>query len=138
MDFNIPSLEEIELEIDRKPLEDSLYNFTLWVFKKIYKRPFRTNWHHKTLCNICEDIHRGELLHCIINIPPRYTKTEIVVKIFTAWCFAKNPSCEFINLAYSDELALANSSAVREIITHEEFQRLWPIELKKDSQAKKK
>lgn len=134
----IPTLEEIKREKLRRKLEGSLFQFTLWVFAIIYKRKFLINWHHRTLCQILEDIHAGNLLHTVINIPPRYTKTEIVVKIFTAWSFAKNPGCEFINLAYSDDLALANSSAVREIISHEAFQELWPLEFKKDSQAKKK
>jgi len=138
MNLSIPSVEEIEREELRRKLEGSLFQFTLWVFRVVYKREFLINWHHKTLCQILEDIHAGELLHTVINIPPRYTKTEIVVKIFTAWAFAKNPACEFINLAYSDDLALANSSAVREIMSHEAFQELWPIEFKRDSQAKKK
>jgi len=137
-EIELPTLKQIENEELKRKLEADLFDFTLWVFKEIYKRKFEINWHHKTLCKVLEDIHSGKLLHTIINIPPRYTKTEIVVKIFTAWSFARNPSCEFINLAYSDDLALANSSMVREIISHERYQELWPIEFKRDSQAKKK
>lgn len=137
-EINLPSLEEVDNEIERLNLEDSLYEFTLWVFEKIYRREFFPNWHHQTLCQVLQDIHSGKLLHTIINIPPRYTKTEIVVKIFIAWCYAKDPDCEFIHLAYSDDLALANSAAVREIIQHEEYQKFWPIQFKQDSTAKKK
>lgn len=138
IELQLPTLEEVENEMLRRKLEGSLFEFTLWVFEKIYKRPFFHNWHHETLCQVLEDVHSGKLLHTIINIPPRYTKTEITVKVFTAWCYAKAPDCEFINLAYSDELGLANSSAVREIIQHEEYQKIWPLEFKKDSTAKKK
>ena len=133
-----PSLSVIDRELLTRKLEGSLYDYTLWVFETIYKRKFLPNWHHQTLCNVLEDIHKGDLLHTIINIPPRYTKTEIVVKIFISWCYAKDADSEFIHLAYSDDLALSNSSAVREIIQHEQFQELWPIEFKKDSTAKKK
>lgn len=128
----------INSELYRRKLEGSLYEYTLWVFENIYKREFLPNWHHKVLCQVLEDIHQGKLLHTVINIPPRYTKTEIVVKIFISWCYAKDPDSEFIHLAYSDDLALANSSAVREIIQHESFQEIWPVEFKKDSTAKKK
>ena len=83
-------------------------------------------------------IHKGDLLHTIINIPPRYTKTEIVVKVFVAWCYAKNPACEFMHLAYSDDLALANSAAIKEILLSVEFQSIWYVPFKTDSTAKKK
>lgn len=136
--LDLPDIDDVNRRLAAYDLEESLYEFTLWVFEKIYRRTFLPNWHHKTLCQVLEDIHAGKLLHTVINIPPRYTKTEIVVKIFIAWCYAKDPDCEFIHLAYSDELALNNSAAVREIIQHEEYQKLWPIEFKLDSTAKKK
>lgn len=138
LDVELPSMEEIDLQLERAPLEEDLYEYLLWVFKVIYRRPFLPNWHHRNLCNVLMDIHNGDLLHTIINIPPRYTKTEIVVKIFISWCYAKYFGCEFIHLAYSDDLALANSAAVKEIIMSVEFQKLWPLEFKKDSTAKKK
>lgn len=125
-------------ELLRRDLEDDLHEYLLWVFRVIYKRPFESNWHHKELCNVLMAIHRGDLLHTIINIPPRFSKTEIVVKIFTSWCYAKNPSCEFMHIAYSDDLALSNSSAIKSIIESVEFQELWPIQFKKDTTAKKK
>ncbi len=131
-------INAVEKELLRRKLEGSLFDFTLWVFEKIYRRPFAINWHHKVLCEVLHLIHSGSLKHTIITLPPRHTKTEIVVKIFVAWCYAKNFSCEFIHLAYSDDLALANSSAIKTIIESVEFQELWPLEFKKDSTAKKK
>lgn len=136
--IKFPSKEAIEREILRRKLEGSLFEYLLWVFKEVYKRPFEVNWHHKSLCDVLEKIHNGDLLHTIINIPPRYSKTEIVVKVFISWCYAKNPACEFIHLAYSDDLALANSAAIKEIIESVEFQSIWPVALKRDSTAKKK
>lgn len=136
--MEIPSSEEIEVEILRRKLEGDLLEFLLWVFKYIYRRPFIVNWHHETLCRILMDVHSGKLCHTIINIPPRYSKTEIVVKIFVAWCYAKDFDCEFLHLAYSDDLALANSSAMKLIIESVEFQKLWPLAFQKDSTAKKK
>lgn len=84
------------------------------------------------------DIYKGDLLHTIITLPPRYTKTEIVVKIFPAWCMAKNDRSNFLHLAYSDTLAQDNSSAVKSIIESVEFQQRWNVPLRKDTTAKKK
>jgi len=130
--------EAVEFRLKTLELEEDFYQFVLWVFKVIYRRPFIENWHHKVLCNALMDIHAGKLKHTIFNIPPRYTKTEIVVKLFIAWSFAKNPYCEFMHLAYSDTLALDNSSAVKAIIESVEYQERWPVQFQKDSTAKKK
>jgi len=136
--LDIPSVESIDFQLKTLELEEDFFEFVLWVFKVIYKRPFLTNWHHRTLAQIMMDIHSGKLHHTIITMPPRYTKTEEVVKLWPAWCFAKNSKCNFLHLAYSDVLAADNSSAVKSIITSIEFQQRWPIELRKDTTAKKK
>jgi predicted phage terminase large subunit-like protein len=83
-------------------------------------------------------IINGEVKRGIINIPPRYGKTELAVKCFIAWCLAKNPQSKFIHLSYSDDLALDNSSQTKEYIESESFQSLWEMKLKKDAQGKKK
>lgn len=76
--------------------------------------------------------------HLIINISPRYSKTELAVKLFIPWCMMKNPRCKFIHLSYSDGLALDNSNEAKEVVTSQEFQELWPhIKLKKSKQGKK-
>ena len=83
-------------------------------------------------------VYRGEITYLAITLPPRYTKTEIVIKAFVSWCLAKNSRCKFIHLSYSDDLALDNSSAIKETIQSDEYQNRWPMVLKQDSQSKKK
>jgi predicted phage terminase large subunit-like protein len=134
----IPTLDDINFQLETLKLEESFLAFVLWVFKVIYKKDFIINFHHEILCRIMEDIYNGDLLHTIINIPPRYSKTEIVVKLFPAWCYAKNPRCNFFHVSYSDDLALSNSSAIKDIIESVEFQERWNVPLKKDTTAKKK
>ena len=134
----LPSPNEIQREIENRPLEEELITYIKWVFKVVYAETFIENWHHKEICDVLMKVYRGELIHVIINIPPRYSKTEIVVKCFISWCLAKNPKCKFIHLSYSDELALDNSSQTKDIVRHEEFQNKWFTPLKKDSTSKKK
>ena len=113
--------------------EDDFEFFARYFFKTQKGVKFRFSWHHHKICDALMRVFRGETTHLIINIPPRYSKTELVVKLFTAWCFAKNPECEFIHLSYSDELALDNSNTIKNLITSSEFQQLWPIQLDKAS-----
>lgn len=133
-----PSKTSIEKELQKRKLEKDLYEYLLFLFDKIKREEFLPNWHHKEICKALMKVWKGEIKYLIINLPPRYTKTELVIKAFVSWCLGKNPKCKFIHLSYSDELALDNSSAIKEIVQHEEYQNLWPMVLKQDSQSKKK
>jgi predicted phage terminase large subunit-like protein len=125
-------------EIIKQKCEDSLLFFTRYIFKENTGNKFEVAEFHKTLANTLHKVHKGEIKRLIINIPPRYGKTEIAVKMFIAWTLAKNPMAKFIHLSYSDSLALDNSSMTKEYINSDAFQSVWDLQLKKDSQSQKK
>jgi predicted phage terminase large subunit-like protein len=125
-------------EIIKQKCEDSLLFFTRYIFKENTGNKFEAAEFHKTLSNTLHKVHNGEIKRLIINIPPRYGKTELAVKMFIAWTLAKNPMAKFIHLSYSDSLALDNSSMTKEYINSDAFQSIWDLQLKKDSQSQKK
>lgn len=95
--------------------------------------------HHHVIAEALERVLRGELLRLIINIAPRYNKTELAVKMLISNGLALNPSAKFIHLSYADDLALDNSEKVKQIVQSEEYQLLFPkVEIRKDSRAKDK
>jgi predicted phage terminase large subunit-like protein len=118
-------------------LHDLLF-FARWFFKALTGQRFQVAPHHIQIAEALTRVAAGETTRLIINIPPRYGKTELAVKMFVAWIIANNPRAKSIHLSYSDELAMDNSSAIRELVKHEEFQRLFPTALKTDSDSKKK
>lgn len=91
-------------------------------------------------------LERGELKdedgnkcnNLLITIAPRFGKTKITVVDWIARSIARNPRAKFIHLSYSDDLALQNSSEAREIVSLPEYQALWPVKIKSDSDSKKK
>jgi len=116
--------------------EEDFTFFVKYFFKHVKGRKFLFSDHHYKICDALMKVYEGKTTYLIINIPPRYSKTELVIKMFSAWCYAKNPSCEFIHLSYSDSLALDNSDTIKQIIKSVEFQQLWPkvkIRINKDS-----
>ena len=125
-------------EVIKNKCIDSLLFFTRFIFKENTGNKFEVAPFHIELAQTLEKVNKGEINRLIINIPPRYGKTEIAVKMFIAWSLAKNPAAKFIHLSYSDALALDNSSQTREYITGDAYQSLWPLQLKKDSQSQKK
>ncbi|MDP0369240.1 terminase, partial [Glaesserella parasuis] len=86
--------------------QTDLYFFTRWMF--LQKRGYK--WlkakHHQLICEALMRVFNGETKRLIINIPPRYSKTEIAVVNFVAWCFGLVPDCEFIHASYSATLAV--------------------------------
>lgn len=116
--------------------ENDFEFFIRYFFKVQNGLTFRWNDHHAQISEALLKCHRHECNRLIINIPPRYSKTELAVVMFIAWSLAKNPACQFIHLSYSDELALDNSARVLELIQLDEYQALWPVQLKPDRKSK--
>lgn len=136
---NIFQLAEFaQEELDRSECKESLLFFTSHFFKIRHGRNFVVNRHHQIICDALEKVLRGEITRLIINIAPRYGKTELAVKNFIAHGLALNPAAKFIHLTYAAKLALDNSEEAKDIVLDPEYQRLFDVEIKKDSQAKDK
>lgn len=114
----------------------STLNFTRYTFKKQFNRKFIVAKHHILISEALDKVLRGEITKLMINIAPRYGKTELAVKRFIANGFALNPAAKFIHLSSSDELVLDNSLGIQDIINLPEFQNLFEARLK-NSNVKK-
>lgn len=113
------------LERTRERCEHDFKFFCRYFFKVRKSSKFIMSDHHEEICEKLMAVHRGEIQNLIINVPPRFSKTELVI-LFTAWCFVHNPRSEFIHLSYSSPLVMENSDAIRSIIKSAEFRQLWP------------
>lgn len=118
--------------------EDNLLNMTRYLYKENHRRNFTVAPHLVKINNFLMRVINGEIKRGIINIPPRYGKTELAVKNLISFGLAINNRSKFIHLSYSDSLALDNSSQAKEYIQSEAYQKLWPMTLKKDAQSKGK
>jgi len=134
------SSDEIKfLKLVKFRCENSSLDFTRYFFRHRFNKKFVIGEHHKTICDALDRVMNGKCKRLIINIAPRYGKTELAVKNFIAQGLAINPSSRFIHLSYSDDLALDNSEEVKDIVKSEEYQRLFPnVKIKQGSDSKKK
>lgn len=71
----------------------------------------------------------------IINIPPGYSKTSMAVIYYIARGLAIDSRNRFLHLSYSADLAFQNSSSSRRIIKSYEFQQMWNINTRRDSNS---
>lgn len=133
------SLKEMQNEVDadkggtvnpkellRLELLTSFEKYTKCMFKAQYHRSFIVAEHHKKMFSALQDVVDGNCKRLIINIAPRYGKTELVIKSFISWCFALNPKCRFLHLSYSDILVNDNSDTIRSIMLEQLYTTLFP------------
>lgn len=126
-------------------LESSQLLFSDYMFKAQGSK-FLPSAHHRKIEKVLLALEKGELYNedgerctfVVINIAPRFGKTQFVCIDWVARCIAINPAAKFIHLSYSDELAVDNSSKCRDLINSYEYGALWGVELKKDTDSKKK
>lgn len=107
-------------------LRCNLEIYTQAVFYAQFKRDFITARHHRLMFDALQEVVDGRCPKLIINVAPRYSKTEIVVKDLISWGFAINPKSKFIHLSYSDTLVTDNSRAIQEIMSQPIYTALFP------------
>lgn len=130
------TLEIRDIDVTKTWVLESTLNFTRYFFKKNFGKKFIVNEHHEIIGNALDKVIRGETKRLIINLAPRYGKTEIAVKGFIAYGLALNPASKFLHLSYSADLAMDNSREVQDTVKSEAFQELFDAELASESKKK--
>nr|UCS96142.1 MAG: terminase large subunit [Caudoviricetes sp.] len=126
-----------DIDIERTFCLSSTLNFTRYIFKKKTGNRFIVGDHHRIICEALDKVISGEIKRLIINIAPRYGKTELAVKNFISYGLALNPKSKFIHLSYSDDLVLDSSKEINSIIRSDYYQRLFPESVTDSTNAKK-
>lgn len=111
--------------------------FVQYMFLCEYGFKFKNNWHHEYLYKIMEDVFMGRTKcpRVIINMPPRFSKTQILI-YFVAWSMGHVPDSEFIWISYTASLSAESSGKIREILQSEEYRRIFDVELDRSTNAK--
>ena len=109
--------------------------FVRAAFRHIYRKEFLWSPHHDEIARALMRVWLGKERNLIINIPPRYSKTEMVC-MFAAWSFAHNQRCEFLHLSYSDDLAVRNSDKIRQIIKSQWYSDVFGVAIDIDNDKK--
>lgn len=91
--------------------------------------------HFISISRAFTNIIEGRTTRLIINVPPRYAKTELAIH-FIAWSLAQYPDSNFLYISYTHSLARRQTQTIREIVRLREYQNLYGVSLKDDSAAK--
>ena len=130
-------LTDKEKQAARILARKDLYFFSRYMFYIRKGYVWQQSPHHKIICDKLMQVFRGEIRNLVVNLPPRYSKTELAIVNFISWAFGQYPDCEFIHSSYSSALATNNSSQIRDMVLHDEYKAIFPnLHLKDDSKAK--
>jgi predicted phage terminase large subunit-like protein len=117
---------------ERIVCESSYYWFFLSAWSILEpETPLIDNWHIRYLCDTLQaEIERiakrePKTLDLIVNEPPRSAKSLITTVCLCPWAWTKAPHLRFINVSYSERLAVDHCMASRRIVESEWYQRLW-------------
>lgn len=114
-----------------------LYTFSRWMFLQRKGYAWQRAPHHAAICAALMRVFMGECKRLIINIPPRYSKTELAVVNFMAWALGQVPDAEFIHTSYSGNLATNNAWQTRDLVQSAAYREMFQhTKLRADSAAK--
>lgn len=134
IDFD--NLTDDQIAVVRNKCDQSLLFFTGFWFRLLRGSNFITNWHHDDICSSLDDVQNYKLTFLGINIPPRFSKTEIAAVNFIARGIGMNPCGNYLYITASDELRAETSIRIRDIVSHPVFKRMYGVEMKKDQTGK--
>lgn len=92
--------------------------------------------HHRSICEALDNVVSGRTRRLIINIAPRYGKTELAVKAFIEYGLCLNPRSRFLHLSYSDDLVRDSSREIRETLMLPEMRSLFGVGISGKSDKK--
>lgn len=126
-------------------IHDRLVNSLLYFTQIFYKirtgrkfdlsNPAGRESHFITICRELVKVFDGETKKLMINVAPRYGKSELVIH-FVAWAMAQYPDSNFIYVSYAHSLAKRQTQTIRSIMQLREYQELFGVRLKDDTSAK--
>ena len=96
---------------------------------------FISGKHHAIMADAFERVARGELKRLIINMPPRHTKSEFASYLLPSWFLGKHPEKKIIQTAHTAELAVGFGRKVRNLVSSEEYRKVFDTVLSSDSKA---
>ena len=96
---------------------------------------FISGKHHQIMADAFERVASGDLKRLIINMPPRHTKSEFASFLLPSWFLGKFPEKKIIQTAHTAELAVGFGRKVRNLVSSEQYAKVFDTKLSSDSKA---
>lgn len=134
---------DLEKELEASKLRGSLQEFIKFFVRHITNRdyiesqPLGRESHQITICRELSSFTRMEHPdeNLMINVEPGSGKS-LHVCMWIAWCYARNPQCNFIYISYSQTLAAEQTAFIKQIMQSHMYGYLFDVFVSRDTKAK--
>jgi predicted phage terminase large subunit-like protein len=126
MSAHIESWSDVQRSVAVQLARNNFYFYTRWMFRERRGYKWLRGPHHRIICDALMRVFTGECHRLIINVAPRYSKTELAVVNFISWTLGHFPDSEWIHTSYSSALATNNTWNAREMVQSESYQEIFP------------
>ena len=102
--------------------------------------PLKWGWALDSICEHLEAVTSGEIRRLLITVPPGSMKSLLTGVIWPAWEWGPKgiPAMRYLGTAHKQDLSVRDNTKCRRLIQSEWYQKLWPVELTGDQNAKTK
>ena len=91
--------------------------------------------HYATIARALTDVLDGKISRLIINVPPRYGKTEMLIH-FVAWALAIYPDSNFLYVSYNLDLAMKQTATIKNLVELRQYRDIFGVRLSRDTHSK--
>lgn len=108
--------------------EDNLTEFAQLVWSTVEPaRPFVRGWALDAIMEHLMAVHRGEIRHLLMNVPPGFMKSLATDVFFPAWEWGPKNRADlrYVCASYSHDLTIRDNVRTRMVIDSDVYQQLW-------------
>jgi predicted phage terminase large subunit-like protein len=100
---------------------------------------FKTGWALQAMCTHLEAVTDGHIKRLLMTVPPGMMKSLVLV-LWTAWEWGPRglPHLSVLATSYSQPNVFRDNLKLRDLVTSEKFQALWPLGLRDDANGVRK
>jgi len=124
-------IRNLERSVVREKGQESFLDFYGSVWSE-----FICGAHHSKMAEAFERVASGQCKRLMINMPPRFGKSQLTSWLLPAWIVGNSPNKKIIMASHTAELSLRFGRMVRNLIDSDEYQKVFPdVGLNLDSKA---
>lgn len=126
------------LNIERELCKRSFADFIKRAWPQIIPDRLKWGWHMDAVAEHLEAVASGQITRLLVNIPPGTSKSTLIGVMFPAWLWGAcgRPGERYIGAAHEQGLAIRDNRMMRELVTSDWYQSLWPLSMKGDQNEK--
>lgn len=126
LEVEVDKISSAVADVVRAKLLSSFEVFSRWSFEIQMGFPFQMQDFHSLIFDLGQRIVDGEIDRAIVTIPPRHSKTQLLSIFLPLYSFCHNPGSHNIITSYAEDVVLESSGYIRQIMTDDLFQKIFP------------